>query len=141
MIVTKRDIDRLIEEDELAVQSKVQERKQRRVRDLLTSLNSLGAALLAAIRVAERQIAVLKDLHTVFSTSYRTRNSDYGKGRQLQRNPFHKNIIPIRALLENPKQIWPDTLDTIDVVVQERKSFVKEIKELVENMEIRRKIV
>ena len=36
---------------------------------------------------------------------------------------------------------YPRCLDTIDEVVPERKSFIKKVKELVENMDIRRKIV
>lgn len=49
--------------------------------------------------------------------------------------------MPIPILSENPEQIWPKTLDTVDEVVRERKSFIKRVRELVENMEVRRKIV
>ena len=124
-----------------ARQNKIQKRKQKRVRELLTALNSLSADLFAALNVAERQIAVLQDLHSVFLTSYRTKTKDYEKGYPLRRNPFHKNIVTIPILSENPEQIWPNTLDTIDEVVRERESFIKKVKELVENMDIRRKIV
>ena len=44
-------------------------RKQERVRDALTAVNRLSADLFAAISVAERQIAVLRDVHSVFVTS------------------------------------------------------------------------
>ena len=115
--------------------------KQERVRDLLTAFNRLSADLFAAISVVERQITVLQDLHSLFLTSYRTKPKDYGRGYPLQRSPFHRNVAPIPILSENPEQIWPNTLDTIDEVVEERKSFIKKFKDLVENMDIRRKIV
>ena len=118
-----------------------QEAKQKGVQDLLTNLNKLSADLFAAISVAERQIAVLQDLHSVFLTSYRTKAKDGEKGYPLRRNPFYRNVVPIPILLENPEQIWPNTLDTIDEVVRERKSFIKKVRELVKNMDIRRKIV
>ena len=108
---------------------------------LLTSLNRLSASLFAAIGVAERQIAVLQDLHSLFLTSYRTKIKDYEKEYSLRQNPFYKNIAPIPILPENSEQIWPKTLDAIDEVVQERKCFVKKVRALVENMDIRRKIV
>ena len=123
------------------LQNNIKKRKQKRVRGLLTALNSLSADLFNAISVAERQIAVLQDLYSVYSTSYRTKTKDYEKGHPLRRNPFYRNVVPIPMLLENPEQVWPNTLDTIDEVVRERKSFIKNIKELVENMDIRRKIV
>ncbi|PUU79845.1 hypothetical protein B9Z19DRAFT_1080732 [Tuber borchii] len=129
------------EDYDRARQNKVHKRKQRRVRDLLTALNRLSADLFAAISVAERQIAVLQDLYNIFLTSYRTKTKDYEKGYPLRRNPFHKNIVTIPILSENPEQIWPNTLDTIDEVVRERKFFIQEVKELVENMDIRRKIL
>jgi len=103
-------------------------KKQNTVRDLLTSLNSLAAELFAAISVAKRQIAVLQDLHNVFLTSYR-------------RKPFHKNFAPIPILSDHREQIVPSTIETIDEVVRERESFIKKIKELAENTEIRRKSV
>ena len=124
-----------------ARQDKIQKRKQKRVQDLLTAINRLSANLFAAVSVTERQIAVLQDLHSVFLTSYRTKSNDYKNGYQVRRNPLHKNFAQIPILSENPAQIWPDTLDTIDGVIQERKSFIKKVKELVENMDIRRKIV
>jgi len=128
-------------EHERARQDNVRKRKQRRVRKLLASLNGLSADLFATISVAERQIAVLQDLHSVFATSYRTKTRGSGKGYPSRRNPFYQNVAPIPILSENPEQIWPDTLDTIDEVVQERKSFIQKVKELVENMDVRRKIV
>ena len=139
----------LTEEEELqlevecnrARQNKIQKRKQKRVRDLLTSLNRLSADLFAAINVAERQISVLRDLHSVFSTSCRTKTNNQEKEYPLLRNPFHQNIAPITILSENSEQVWQDTLDTIDKLVRERESFIKKVKELVENMDIRREIV
>jgi len=116
-------------------------KKQMKVRFLLTSLNSLSAALFATISVAERQVAVLQDLHSVFLTSYRTKAKDGEKGYPLRQNPSFKNVALIPILSENPQQIWPNTLDTIDEVVRERESFIKKVKGLVENMEIRREIV
>ena len=115
--------------------------KQEGVRDLLTAFNRLSADLFAAISLAERQIAVLQDLHSVFLTSYRTKSKDYVKGCLPLRNPFHRNVLQIPILSENPEQIWTRTLDTVDEVVRERKSFIKRVRELVENMEVRRKIV
>jgi len=122
-------------------QGKIRERKQRRVRELLTSFNMLSAALFAALSVTERQISILQDIHSVFLTSYRSKSRDNKKGYPLRRNPFHKHVAPIPTLSENPEQIWPKTLDTIDEVVRERQSFSKKVKELVENTDIRRKIV
>jgi len=110
-------------------------------RDYITSLNRLSANLFAASSVAERQIAILRDLHTVFLTSYRTKTSHYENGCPLRRNLFHKNIIPIPILSESPKQLWQNTLETIDELVRERECFISKITRLVENMEIRRKIV
>ena len=141
VILTDEVRRRMIEEDEQVRQNNVRERKQRKVRGLLVSLNSLSAALFAAISVAERQIAVLQDIQSIFLTSYRTKTKDYQKRYPLRRNPFHRNVAPIPILSENPEQIWPNTLDTIDEVIRERKSFIKKLKELVENMDIRRKIV
>lgn len=141
VITTEGDRERWKEENNQAWRDEIQKRKQERVRDLLTSINNLGAALLAVIRVSERQIAVLQDLHTVFSTSYRTKTQDHEKGYSTPRNPFYRNIVPIPVLLENPGQIWPGAVDTVDEVIRERRSFVLEVKELVGNMEIRRKIV
>jgi len=116
-------------------------KKQMEVRFLLTSLNSLSATLFAAISVAERQVAVLQDLHSVFLTSYRTKAKDGEKGYPLRQNPFFKNVALIPILSDNSQQIWPNTLDTIDEVVRERKSFIMKVKGLVENMEVRREIV
>ena len=133
----EEDIDRMISDTRVYQNQE----KQRKVRELLTNLNRLSANFFAAISVAERQIAVLQDLYSVFLTSYRTKTKDYERGYPLRRNPFHRNVVPIPILSENPEQIWPDTLDTIDEVVRERKSFIWKVKELVENMDIRRKIV
>jgi len=116
-------------------------RRQDTVGDIITSINNLTADLFAAISVVERQIAVLQDLHAVLLSSYRTKYKAYEKGYPLRPNPFHRNIASIPVLSENPEQIWPHTLDTIDEVVRERKSFIEKIKELVENTEIRRKSV
>ena len=116
------------------------ERKQERVHDVLVTLNRLSADLFATVNVAERQIAVLQDVHSVFLISYRIKTKDYEKG-YLRRNPFYRSATPIPILSENSEQIWPNTLDTIDEVVRERKSFIKKVKGLVENMDIRRKIV
>jgi len=108
-------------------------RKHERVHGVLVTLNRLSAELFAAINVAERQIAVLQDVHSVFLISYRTKTNDYEKG-YLRRNPFYRSVTPIPILSENSEQIWPNTLDTIDEVVRGRKSFIKGVKELVENM-------
>jgi len=114
---------------------------KQRVQDLLTALNRLSTDLFAAISLAERQIAVLQDLYSVFSTSYRTKSGDSEKGHLLRQNPFHRNVVSIPVLSENPEEIWPKTLDTIDEVIRERKSFIKKVRGLVENMEVKRKIV
>ncbi|PUU79855.1 hypothetical protein B9Z19DRAFT_1080740 [Tuber borchii] len=115
--------------------------KQKRVRDLLTDINRLSAVTFAVISVVERQIAVLQDLHSVFATSYRTRTREYEKRHPLRGNPFHKNVAPIPILSENPEQIWPNALDTIDEVIRGRKSFINKVKDLVERMDIRRQIL
>jgi len=132
---------RWYEDHELVRQNNVRKRKQMRIRDLIASLNRLSASLLAAISVAERQIAVLQNLHDLFFTSCRTEIKNYEKGHPLRENPFYKNIPPIPILSEGSNQTWPNTLDAIDEVVRERKCFIKKVKELVENMDIRRKIV
>ena len=124
-----------------ALQHRVWKRKQRRVRDLVASLNRLSADLFAAISVAERQIAVLQDLHCLFLTCCRTKIKDYEKEYPLRQNPFYKNIVPIPIFSENSGKILPNTLETIDEVVRERKCFIEKVKELVENMDTRRKIV
>jgi len=124
-----------------ARQNGIREKKQCRVRWLLTALGSLSVDLFAAISVAERQIAVLQDLHGLFLTSCRTKIKDYEKRYPLPQNRFYKNIAPIPILSENSEQIWLNTLDTIDQVVRGRKCFIKQVKELVGNMEMRRKIV
>ena len=91
--------------------------------------------------MVERQITILQNIHSVFATSYRTRTKEYEKGRALRGNPFHKNVAPIPILSENPEQICPNSLDTIDEVVRERKYFIGKVKDLVERMDIRRQIV
>ena len=128
-------------ERDRARQNNVRKRKQKRVRGLLTALNSLSAELFAATSVAERQIAILQNLHNVFSASHRTKTKDHEKGYPVRQNPFYKNFSPIPILSENSEQTWPNTLDAIDEVVRERTFFIKKVKELVENMDIRRKIV
>ena len=129
------------EKDERARQNNDRKRKHMRARQLLASLNTLSEAFFAAINVAERQIAVLQDLHSVFLTNYRKKTEDNKKGYPLQQNPFYKNIAPIPILSENSEQIGQNTLETIDEVVRKRKIFIKRVKVLVENMDIRRKIV
>ena len=116
-------------------------RKQDRVRGLLASLEILAAGFFAAISVAERQIVVLRDLQSVFLTSYRTKFRCNEEGYPLRRNPFYNNTLAIPILCENPEQIWPNTLETIDEVVRERECFIRKIRGLVENMDTRRKIV
>ena len=127
--------------DEQSSQDDVRKRKHGRVRELLASLNRLSAALFATISVAERQITVLQDLHNVFLTNYRTKRKDFERGYPLRRSPFHRSVAPVPVLSENSEQIWPNTLDTVDEVVRERESFIRKVKGLVENMDIRRKIV
>jgi len=129
------------EDSERARQNNVWKRKHRRVRDLITSLNGLSTSLFAAISVAERQIAVLQDIHGLFLTSCPAEIKDIVKGYPLPQNPFYRNIAPIPILSENSEQIWPSILDTINEVVQGRECFVKKVQKLVENMDIRRKIV
>ncbi|CUS12896.1 unnamed protein product, partial [Tuber aestivum] len=138
--LTQEELQKWNEDQERARFKNVQKRKQKRVLGLLTSLNRLSAGLFAAISVAERQIAVLQDLHSVFLTSYRTKSKDHDR-YSLWQNPFHKNIAWIPILSQNQGQIWPKTLDTIDDVVRERKSFTRKVKELVEIMDIRRNIL
>jgi len=112
-----------------------------RAQDHITSLARLSAALFAAASVAERQIAILRDLHKVFSKSYRTKNSDCENGHPLRRNPFYGHIIPIPILSEYPEQMWLNTLETINEVVREREDFIKKITGLVEHMGVGRRIV
>jgi len=135
----EEDIDQMISDAETNEDVQGMKTKQNRVRDLLTSLNKLSARLFAVISVAERQISVLQDLHSIFLPSYKAKTKDYKKGYPLRRNPFHKDVAP--TLPENSEQMWPNTLDTIDEVVRERKSFIQKVKELVENMAIRTNIV
>ena len=137
----EEDIDQMISDAETYEDDQGMKRKQKRVQDLLTSLNRLSASLFAAIGVVERQIAILQDLHGLFSTSCQTKIKDYEKGYSLRQNSFYNNIAPIPILSENSEQIWPNTLDAVDEVVQERKFFVKKVRALVGNMDIRRKIV
>ena len=109
--------------------------------NFLASLNTLSEGLVAAISVAERQIAVLHDLQTVFSTIYRTKATDPEKGYTLRQSPFVKNIALTPILSEDPEQVWPNILGAIDEVVQERKSFIEKIKGLLKSVETRRYIV
>jgi len=120
---------------------KVQKWKEARARDLLTSLNGFSTCLFATISVAERQIAVLQDLHKLFLTSHPTKAKDHEKGYSLRPNPFYKSVARIPILSEYPEQVWSNILDAIDEMVRERESFIKKLKELEENMDIRRKIV
>jgi len=112
-----------------------------RVPSLLTSLNSLSAISFATISVAERQVVLLQDLHRVFSTSYQTKTKDGEKEYRLRENPFFKDIVLTPILSEYPERAWPNILGTIDEVLGERKSFIKKIKGLIENMGVKRKIV
>ncbi|KAG0633174.1 hypothetical protein HOY80DRAFT_1107870 [Tuber brumale] len=123
-----------------AREENVRKGKQSTCRDLLTSLNRLSAALFAAIGVAERQIVVLQDIHNLFSASCRTKVREFDQRYRSGQNPFHKTSAPIPVLSENPEQIFPAILDTIDEVVHERKSFILKIRELVENVDISRKM-
>jgi len=113
---------------------------RKRVRDLLASLNRLSAGLFASIRVAERQITVLRDIHSIFSISYKRKTRDREEIYPLRQNPF-QNMAKTPIPLGNPEQIWPDTLDTIDQVVRERKYLIEKFKMLVENMGISKEIV
>ena len=97
-----------------------EEKSKWRVGDLLASLNRLSAGLFSSIRVAERQIAVLQDMHSIFSISYRRKTREGEEIYPLRQNPF-QNIALAPISLENPEQIWPGTLDTID---EDRKSVV-----------------
>ncbi|PUU79841.1 hypothetical protein B9Z19DRAFT_1063916 [Tuber borchii] len=126
-----------------AQQDKVQKRKQRRVRDLLISLNRLSASLFAAISVAERQVAVLQDLHSVLLTGYLPIHKSPEKRYPLRRNRLYKNTsIDLTPVLpEHNDQARVNILDAIDGVAQERECFIKKIKDLVENMGVRRKIL
>jgi len=126
---------------EQARQKNVLNRKRKRVRDLLTSLNRLLASLFAAISVAERQIAVLQDLYTLFLTRDQTKTKAREGGYPLRQNSSFKDIAPTLTLSENPEQLRPGDLVAIDRVVRERKSFIKKIKMLVENMGARRETV
>lgn len=107
----------------------------------LASLNTLSEGLFAAISIAERQIAVLHDLQTVFSTIYRAKATHPEKGYPLWQSPFIKNIALTPILSEDPEQVWPNILGAIDEVVQERKSFIEKIKGLLKSVETRRYIV
>ena len=122
-------------------ENKVKKLKQRRVRDLIAYINRLSAALFAAISVGERQTLVLQDLHKMFSTSYRTKTKDHEKRCPPRRNPSCERVARIPIFSGYPEQAWRNILDTIDEMIQERKSFIQKIKELVENMDIQRKIV
>ena len=126
---------------EQALQKNVLNRKRERVRDLLTSLNRLSASLFAAISVAERQIAVLQDLYTLFLTRDQTKTKAREGGYPLRHNSSFKDTAPTLTLSENAEQLWPGDLVAIDRVVRERESFIKKIKVLVENMGARRETV
>jgi len=117
------------------------EARRKRAQALLADFNGLSADLFAALSVAERQVAILQDLRRVFSTSHRAVAEGSAKGCQLRQNPFFKDNALAPTPAEYLERIWPNILGTIDEVVRERKSFIKKIKGLVENMDIRRKIV
>ncbi|KAG0633173.1 hypothetical protein HOY80DRAFT_1141617 [Tuber brumale] len=124
-----------------AREENVRKGEQSRLRDLLTSLNRLSAASLAAICVAERQIVVLQDIHNLFSASCRAKVRESDQRYRSRQNPFYKTSVPIPILSENPEQIFPATLDTIDEMVHGRKSFILKIRELADNVDIRRKML
>ncbi|CUS12894.1 unnamed protein product [Tuber aestivum] len=135
----EEDIDQMISE---TVSPKLEPVRQNSNRtEILTSLNRLSADLFAAITVAGRQIEILQGLHSVFSESYRSETSNREEGSSLRLNLFPKGLVPVPVPVKNPEQIWPNTLDAICGAVQERKSFIKQIEKLVENMDIRRKIL
>ncbi|RPB03053.1 hypothetical protein L873DRAFT_1841385 [Choiromyces venosus 120613-1] len=140
-VYQEKEIDQAISNAETHHDNQALPKKYVDVQILLISLNRLSAQLFAAISVVERQIAILHDLDSVFSTCYRTETRNDEVNSQRKQNPFHRNTAPIPIFLDNREQIWPNTLDTIKEVVQERKSFIKKIKELIENMDIRRKIL
>ena len=129
------------EDRERARENSVWKSKQWRILGLIASFNRLAASLLAAISVAERQIAVLQNLHDLFLTSCRTEIKGHEKGYPFRENPFYKNIAPIPILSEISDQISPNTLDVIGELVRERKCFMKKVRKLVKSMDIRRKIV
>ncbi|RPB03057.1 hypothetical protein L873DRAFT_1787208 [Choiromyces venosus 120613-1] len=91
--LTQQEALRWKQDYEPARQNNVQKRKQKRVRDFLTSLNRLSAGLLAAISMSERQLAVLQDLNSVLSTSFRTKTKDYEKRYPLS-EPFLQEYYP-----------------------------------------------
>ncbi|PUU82954.1 hypothetical protein B9Z19DRAFT_1190015 [Tuber borchii] len=128
---------------ERARQNRVHKCKQRRVRDLLTSLNSLSAALFAAIAVAERQTVVLLDLRKMLLASCQTEatSKNHEERYPPHRSPSYKRVPGILTPLKYPEQEWRNILGTINEMVQERKSFIQKIKELVENMDIRGEIL
>jgi len=139
-ILAEEDRQRQKEEDERARQNSVRKRKQKKVLELLTSFNRLSAGLFATISVAERQVAILQDLRSLFLTSYRMKDKDIEREYPLRQNPLLMSISPA-PVSEYPEQMWLNTLDTIDEVVRGRKCFTKKINMLVENMEVRREIV
>ena len=135
---------KLLLEDDIYEQDRqdyILERKRESVRDLFTSLNRLSAGLFAAISVVEQQIAILQDLYTLFLARDQTKTKAREGGYSLRQNTSFKDIAPTLTLSENPEQLWPGDLVAIDRVVRERKSFIKKIKVLVENMGARRETV
>jgi len=113
--------------------------KQRNIRTIAL-FNRLAAILFAAIRTAERQIAVIQDLHTIFLTSF-LKTRDHEQRYPLHQNTFCKDVALIPILLEYSEQAWPNSLQSIDEAIRERKSFIKEIKELVRISDSKGKIV
>ena len=112
-----------------------------RARGLLTAINTLLANLFATVSVAERQVAILQDLHRVFSTGHQKEIEDGKSEYQLRQNPFFKDVAQAPILSGYPEPVWPNILGTIDEVFRERKCFIKRVKGLVEHMNIKRKIV
>jgi len=141
IVHSEEDISQWDKVYERVRQNTVRKRKQARIRHLLTFLNELSASVFAAIGVAERQVAVLQDLHTLFPTSSRAGAGYREKEFPLCQNLLHKKISPIPIVSENPEQMWQNALDTIEEVLRERNSFIKRINVLVENMEVRGEIV
>jgi len=115
------------ENHEEARQTSVQKRKQGSIQELFASLNGLSAGLFAATSVAERQVTLLDELRSVFSTS--CGNPEYLRNASL---------IPI--LSEYPVQV-ATILKTIEELIREREAFIRKVKSLMEYMEIKRYIV
>ncbi|PUU82942.1 hypothetical protein B9Z19DRAFT_965966 [Tuber borchii] len=129
------DIDRMISD----VKPYEGDQGMRATRNI-ASFNKLSAALYAAINMAERQIAILQDLHNIFLAGHQKKTRDPEKEYPLRQNLSHRDAAPTPTLRGNPGRILPNALDTkvIGRVVQERKSFIRKVKGLVENTVVRR---